>query len=321
MKNTSLKCENCGSVSFNRISDDIFECSYCGAKIQNNNSIKNEFIEDLKGNKNKKIKFVKAKFNEDEFFKHAISHLLINQYSPSDLLEKAKFGIVEYDYEFFAVLDVDFSLITVNNETTFNDGKKSIKISSDHQMNCKLKQTICFGLENNMDDYFAKEVINLAKGVDPTVFSLKGEKGSNVKYPKQQEIEHKIDKVIEECKKELLSDEINKASNRCIHNIRNIEIIALPIYKLQYEYNGKKYTISTSANKLNFVGDLPVTNNLILEEVKKKTMCFFLLSIGMSLAAIIFAYINTPRIIPSDALIKMIVIAFNFFLNNFCINR
>ena len=35
---------------------------------------------------------------------------------------------------------------------------------------------------------------------------------------------------------------------------------------IERKKNGKKYKISTSANKLNFVGDLPIANNLILED-------------------------------------------------------
>ena len=262
-------------------------------KVQNNNSVKNEFIKDFDDKNNKKnIKFIKASIGEKEFYKKAIKHIAINEHAPADLLKNSKFGFVEYDYAFYAVLDVDFSLITVNNSTSFSDGNTTIKISSSSHVNSRHGKIFCIDLgKKDLDNSFMHEVLDIYENNLKSYLSADKNK-QVVEYPTKQVVESKINECINDYKQQILAGEKERISNKCVYAINKINIIALPIYTLKFKYAGKEYKLSTSANRLNIIGDVPTGKTQTKELAEKKVLPFTTVSVCASLIAIIFAIIN-----------------------------
>ena len=47
-----LKCGQCGSVDFIQEENDLYSCKFCGAKIKQQNPVKDKILKDLKSPKN-----------------------------------------------------------------------------------------------------------------------------------------------------------------------------------------------------------------------------------------------------------------------------
>ena len=287
MKKKIFKCENCGSSDFKQLSDDLFECAYCSAKIQNDNSVKENFLHDLEGAKfRQSIKFIKASIGEEEFYKKALAHLAINKHAPNDLLSKGKFGFVRYDYQYFAVVDVDFTVMNVG-------ARKSdlVSLSCNQKVNSNIGKNFCIELSENTDNAYMNEILEYIEDFDffsQNVTSVIGKNG-NINLPEKDVVEKKIEYCLTDYKRKLL--DLDKSSNHVVHKVYKIDIFALPVYTLSFEYNGKQYHVSSSACKFNIVGDFPHDNEL-KKKVEKKILPFTILSNLLSLGAIIFAIVN-----------------------------
>lgn len=288
MKNKIIKCSNCGSSNFKQISNDLFECAYCSAKLQNDNSIKDDFINDINKSKAKKyIKYINAKISEEEFYKKALAHLSINQNTPTDLLNTAKFSFVEYEYKFFAVVDVDFASMQIS-----ADKENLVSLLFNQQTTSEIGQILCIDLgENHFPELIMDEVVENYKSVEYLSEDIDSqEKTNKITLPSKDTIKSKIDKCVETLKRKILAS--NKHSNHVSHKINEITIVALPIYSLKFTYKDKQYKIYSSANKLNLIGEFPINSSSLKSQVEKKVLPFTLLSCACSIGAIVFSIIN-----------------------------
>lgn len=282
MKKKIFKCSNCGSSDFKQLADDLFECAYCHTKIQNDNSVKDDFVEDINKLKNKnRIKYIKAHVTEDEFYKKAIAHLAMNKYTPVDLLDLGEFGFVEYDYKFYAILDVDFTVMKVS-----VGGDDVVSLLTNQKINSEFSNSMCIELGEESDDVFKEEVISSVNDLELNGVGKVG----NIKKLSQEEIKSVIDSVLEDKKKKILN--VDKTSNYVAHKINKIDIVALPVYSLKFKYNGKQYNISSSAQKLKIIGDFPRENMGIKKEVENKVLPLKMLSSIISVLAIILSFVN-----------------------------
>lgn len=283
-----MKCSNCGSSDFRQLSEDLFECVYCSTKIQNDNSIKDDFVEDIKSAKVKKsVKYIKALVSEDQFYKKALAHLGVSRHTPSDLFTKGEFGFVEYDYKIFAVLDVDFTVMTVS---AGNDNL--VSLLSHQQVNAEASKLICVELSKDTENDFMNDVLNYADSWDSKeqfVSSDQG-KGKKVVFPSQEVVKAKIEESIASFKNKILAED--RLSNYVAHKVNKIDMYALPVYSLRFTYKGKQYKLSSSAHEIRFVGDFPKEEYSITKQVEKKVLPITMASFVISICAIIFAMIN-----------------------------
>ena len=314
MKKKALKCANCGSSDFKQLSDDLFECIYCSAKIQNDNSVKEDFDRDLDEAKLRgKVKYIKATIDEKEFYKKAISHLAVNKFSPSDLLEKGKFGFVEYDYYFFAVLDVDFTAMKVSARRD-----DLVSLLSNQQVNSTIGKYFCVEISDGVENTYMNEVMEQVEDIHQfshTIASGTGKSGK-INLPSQEVIKAKVDECVEDFKKKILL--ADKASNHVAYKVNKIDLVALPVYTLKFEYGGKKYKLSSSASKLRIIGDFPHNNDL-KKEASKKILPFTFISALASIGGAVFAIVHL--IIRLLALVKYDLILAGVALATFAISE
>ena len=145
--------------------------------------------------------------------------------------------------------------------------------------------------------------------------------------PSKKHIENALSEI-----KNLYSSEIlrkNQNLNDVECHIKSLKILGIPEYNLEFKYNNQNYNISSFAYDLNIMGNIP---SIIKEVKKQETLRTFLVSMGLSMVAIIsilFGIYNFYFNRSNDlAIINLICIVFTFIsmafnncLNNFIINK
>ncbi|MBQ3493822.1 MAG: hypothetical protein IJA69_00225 [Clostridia bacterium] len=299
MKN--IKCPNCGASDFIQTSDDMYQCAYCSATIKNDSSVKDNFLKELDKTSGGII-FIKPTIKEEDFHKRALSHLVVNKYSPQDLAD-CKFSHVKYRYIYFAVLDIDFFAVSTTSNVSPNLFNNTIDVSSSHQSNFMSGKNMWIKLSDDIEDNFLSYVTenydNLM--ISSEKVSKKYILSQNINVPENYVIDHTINNSVNNYKKTLTPQLPSNAM--CLHQINSIQIIALPEYSIEFEYKQKSYTISSLANNLNLAGQMPTKGDQIKARAEKKILPISLVSSLAALAAIVFAIIHI-----SNKLLGLIVV-------------
>lgn len=285
MKKKTLKCGNCGSSDLRQIGDNLFECAYCLTKLESGDSLKEDFKKDLENSKaSSDIKYIPATISEEEFYKKAVTYLAMNKFTPNDILKNAKFKFVKHRYYFFAMVDAEFAAITVDS-LNYNESS----LAPTRKINLEFGNSFCIELDKETNNAFTNEVHKYHQS--ETVYTNKAIDGnSKITIPNPASVDKVIGDCVNDFKEKYLAKD--KTSNYVGHKISCVEVVALPVYSLDYEYNGKKYSISSSANNLNFIGEIPQVELTIKKECEKKVRLLTIISSLLSVLAIIFACVH-----------------------------
>ena len=292
----NLECADCGSSHYKQIADDLFECEYCGAKIINDNSVRDSFVSDIKdvNNINKKIYFIKTNIKEDVFYKKALTHLSMNKNSPTDILE-SKFEFVKARYVFYISLDVDFEVLSVSNVFSQNYSGTKINISTKESTIFSEGKYICNPITNDtlfdQTKYVLQNISNLSSDIYSVQMTNNEIKERNIILPTKEEVNRKIDEAINEHKSKMLAFSKNRGTN-VIHKINSIKIYAIPEYSIEYEYKGQKYKLTSFANNLNIIGDVPNDEKSVKKAENKRYLPIFTLSLLLFISNILFGIYN-----------------------------
>ena len=334
MKNIqNLKCGNCGSSKYKQISEDLFECSYCQANIVNVNSLKDYFVSDIdktSGLQNN-IRFIKANFSEDEFYKQALIHLSMNKFSPEDILEKSRFEYVDYKYIFYLIIDVEFEGKFVNNNSTNNNTDDSFYISNNEKTLYNEYKVVAIPLMDNCPIQKDKLILNdldmLLNSQNTSPLSKIDKDKLNIKTPSKEYIEKTLSDIKNQYKNEILRKKQNLNNVEC--HIKKLKVLGIPEYNLEFVYNNQNYNVSSFAYSLNIMGNIPS----ISKEVKKQenlrkymvTMSLSMVAVLSILFGIYNMYFNRSN---NLAIINLICVALTFIsmsfynhLSNFIINK
>ncbi|MBO5885078.1 MAG: hypothetical protein J6Q51_04705 [Clostridia bacterium] len=286
MKNfKTIKCSNCASSKYKQISDDIFECEYCGAIIKTEETVKQTFINDMESQKTKKnIYLVKAAVPEDEFLKKAFIYLSLNKNTPLDVLSESRFLPVQCRYVFYAVADVNFEVLNVKNHEHLNPYKSS-NISANFEASsiyCNGTK-LCIPLTTNTFENQSKFVINDSHIMTSKKYSQKTSinqiQQQGVETPTKDKVEQFINQAIETQKIQMKA---YSPFYRIIHKINKIDLFAIPEYSLEFIYKNNKYKLSSFAHKIAVAGNIPMEKQTLK---KPKPVCIS--SIATTITAVL----------------------------------
>ena len=107
-----FKCSNCGSSDYTQVSNDIFQCNYCGSKLENDNTATDKFISfiDSTSKVKKNLWLVESLVSKEQFFKRALIYMSARHNSPEDVLN-VKIDDVTMSYAYYFVIDAKFDKI------------------------------------------------------------------------------------------------------------------------------------------------------------------------------------------------------------------
>lgn len=296
MKNfKTLKCPNCASSRYIQLSEGLFECEYCKAKIQDDDSIKQTFLEDISSTKTKKqIHLVKAVVEEKQFLKKAFMYLSLSKRSPLDILSNSTFSPVKCNYVFYAIVDAEFSVISIKNHEHYNPYKNADRLSVDFQESVVYTHghKLCIPLTNSNNEGQTKFVLDTnytitnKKYSKPITVNQLQQKGLNL--PKKEIVEQYIDQAISSHKIQMKA---YAPLYRIVHKINKIDIFAIPEYSLEYTYENKKYKLTSFAYQINILGDIPLEKNFSKKKNKAEIVSSTITTFATSLS-ILFCLFN-----------------------------
>ena len=327
-KLTMLKCSNCGSSVFEQVDADTYKCGYCGSIAKDDNQEKQSFIKFLnsKSAGESRIHIISTMCDEKEFYNRAVSYVALSKNSPEDVLT-ASFGGVEIEYGYFLNVNAEFKVATLSNmyfeDVSYSTGdKKTISINSEKQVEEDVVSetiTICSPLHakkiNGESEKFYKDLNSEEICLKKTTITAEQLAKEQIKLPTKSKISSEIDRIINETKAEIIEAR-NEKNIRVMHKINQIDLFIVPKYVLKYEYNGNKYEISSNAYDLNIVGTIPNDSENLYKQVMSKTAKYPIVSIGVSVACLLFAIINLLELRLYDlswvtlALIPVVLIVF-----------
>ena len=282
-----IKCSQCGATKFIQYSSNIIECMYCGTKMSQSNSIKDKFINEFKTDNidSSTIKYLKTKVKEEEFYKMALIHLGFNKYSPSDIFD-SKIGQVKCCYKYFAVIDVDFTAISINNADEWSN---NLNILHRETVEYKLDKYMCISLSDGITNSQLEQVSNNIENLLELKNSVVTEP-TNDNVPDMAIVQQRIENAIDDYTIQLKNNEVRSTKSDIItHNINEINIIAMPQYSLDYQYNGKTYTITSFATQLKLEGEIPKRSKEIQNYCSKKTRFLDYVTLIFAMVTITFA--------------------------------
>lgn len=296
-KFTSMKCENCGSVDYEKIKEGGYKCKYCGALVQNENSVKTEFLKNLstETKKRKTIRFVPVRISEEDFYKKALAHIVSSEHTTKDVLTQSKINEVQCSYKYFAILDVDFTALKVSGYVSNSNNNKNdkLQIETQQEINYTYGKYITINLSEEENKTYLNYVSDNLEILleDSEMLTKEDIKVNNIILPESVYIEDKLDETINHSKMQMLKNEKNNESTDIVHKINSIDIIAVPEYSLTYEYDNKAYKISSLANFVNITGSMPNEKKKINKQINKKINIINAMSLVLSLMLIVLGSI------------------------------
>ena len=284
-----FKCTNCGSSEFKQVSEDFLQCVYCGAKLQNEKSLKSDFTKDIiQARAVRNIQYFKPAMTEDGFYKKAISHLMMSKNTPNDILDMSEFGFVDYRYEYFVKADVEFYLLKVDKKA--DDDKLSLS-AKNKQFNGHHEQILVIALNEDLPSKELLDEVSILSDYedDEYDFDLESLASKEVKQrpPKKEQIKGVLDRTLEDYKAKLLEKD-QTGSNYVDHRVRSLKLYALPVYSLRYKYAHEDYEIISSACKFNITGTFPKAKEPLKNKGLSADAAINLTSIALSSVAGIF---------------------------------
>ncbi len=317
----SFKCANCGSTKYVQIQEDKYKCAYCEAEFEFLSAEKSAFEKNLSAQKLKKgVKVYKASLTEEEFRKNALIQLSMNKNTPLDILEKANFDYVNYNYVFFASFDICYYELVQNAIRDVDSKTVSLADSQMARFITRINKCIplssdCLVEQNNL---IIKDFQN--DELDRYSATIGFGKDEKIVCPEKSVVESGIETMAEKMKAVVKQ---GTEVFEVMYKVENVQIFAVPEYSLSYKYNSETYKLSSFAHKLNIVGTMPNSKDIKKLENKKAkpinliTMVICLAMISFSLLHL--AFFKFYRFLTLD--IVLFVVSIGMLIFNLLINK
>ncbi len=324
----SLKCSNCGSSNFIQSSYEVFKCAYCGSTVQLTNDLRDKFISniDVAGKSNDTLHLIQATKSEEDFIKESLISLGMNPDTPDDVLQAA-FGEVKTNYSYYLALEVEYNVIKISSKAEPSTLRQEETLADPEQSSSYLT---CVKVPEKEVTPLSRVLMEDLEAIDKkfVTTSLTKTKAKELKLhiPDRQIIDEAIDERVEHIKQSVFG-KVKNSNITIVPTIKKIDLYIAPEYSVDYEYQGKTYTIRSFAYDIRSEEDQPVAKKALSKRVKKTSLSCALTSMAMSTIAIIFALVHlcvlkTKNFLPIDAtliVLSLIVFAITKIINKIVI--